>query len=62
MGFEYISILPTPDEIKEQFPWPGAGGTESKERPGDPRRIYGKQRQVPGDRGPLLRGPRGLGL
>ena len=20
MGFEYISILPTPDEIKEQFP------------------------------------------
>lgn len=43
MSFEFIRKLPTPAEIKEQYPVPAdIARDESKKRSGDSRCIYRK--------------------
>ena len=45
MGFEYVSKLPTPDEIRAQFPLaPALAEEKSKKRQSHQGRVYRKQR------------------
>ena len=56
MGFEYVSKLPTPDEIRAQFPLAPALAAEKARKD----EVYWKEQQISGHYRPLLRRPGGL--